>query len=141
MDVLTILPSLLLLLVPLMWVGISVLTSRLCGWTRLAESYRYLGAFTGHQWKRRTAFLRGGMGIKGALHLGVCDEGLHLAVMALFRIGYPPLLVPWGDISKSTKTQLGVSYTELRFQKCPAIPFSIRTSLAEEFDKALGDRQ
>ena len=143
MDMATMKISLLLLafplLFPLLWVGISVLTGRLSGWARLAEFYRYSGVFKGHQWKRRTAFLRFGMGVKSGLHLGVSHEGLHLAVMALFRIGHQPLLVPWHDISTSMKTQLGVRYTELRFQKCPTIPFSIRTSLAEEIMRSQGD--
>ena len=80
-----------------------------------------------------------GMGIKGGLHLGVSREGLHLAVMAIFRMGHPPLLVPWHDITTSTKTQLGVRYRELRFQKCPTIPLSIRASLAEEVMRSQGD--
>ncbi len=80
-------------------------------------------------------------GVKSGLHLGVGHEGLHLAVMLLFRIGFPPLLVPWHDISTSMKTQLGVRYTERRFQKCPTIPFSIRTSLAQEIKRSQSDHR
>jgi hypothetical protein len=33
------------------------------------------------------------------LHVGVQPEGLHLSVMALFRVGHPPLLIPWDEIT------------------------------------------
>jgi hypothetical protein len=35
---------------------------------------------------------------RGVLMLGVSDAGIHMSVQVLFRVGHPPILVPWHAI-------------------------------------------
>ncbi len=36
------------------------------------------------------------------LTIHVSPEGLHLAVMKIFRLGHPPILIPWAEIHQAT---------------------------------------
>ncbi|MDO7845863.1 hypothetical protein Q5H92_05805 [Hymenobacter sp. M29] len=68
----------------------------LVGWQRLAQ-YRLprpLG------WPTRTIGRAtvGGISYKNVLSAGAQAEGLTLEVLFLFRVGHPPLLIPWAAI-------------------------------------------
>ena len=46
------------------------------------------------------------VGYKGALKVGTAPQGLYLAVWPILRLGHPPLLIPWAEISGSGETWL-----------------------------------
>jgi hypothetical protein len=66
-------------------------------------------------------------------------DGVHLSVFFPFRIGHPPLFVPWPDVSmKEKQAFFFFKQVELRFSKCPSIPFVISRRLMNRISDALG---
>jgi hypothetical protein len=61
------------------------------------------------------------MGIHNALTVGVNSHGLYLAVSMPFRVGNPPLLVSWGDVSMRGSKFLFWKYFEFRFRQAPYV--------------------
>jgi hypothetical protein len=89
-----VLPYLFLLVFPLMWIGISLLLSQLGGWARLAKHFPDDPDAVGTNYRFRSGAI--GMANYGScLSLRVCERGLRLSVLFLFRIGHPPLFIPW----------------------------------------------
>ena len=91
-----------LVVFPAFWCGVVWLIGA-TGWRRLAE--RYPAALrpeaTEHRVASATSARIGLANYNGVLHVGVSPEGLHLSVMSIFRVGHPPLLIPWNEIEAS----------------------------------------
>lgn len=97
--------ELLLLLFPLyfacVWLGAMHLAAWLGGWKALAGKYRVTQMPPGQaHWFQSVALTR----IPGLpANYGSCTiltitaEGLGLSVLAPFRLGHPPLLIPWTE--------------------------------------------
>lgn len=83
-----------LLLIPTVWLSLSWLLSRISGWHRLAQ--RYPGS---HTIDGETAALRSGrigpVNYYSCLKFGISDEGLLISIAPPFRLGHPPLFIPW----------------------------------------------
>lgn len=80
-----------------LWCFICKLLSFIGGWHRLTVMYP-----AGHEKPliehRMQAGKVGLARYKGCLNVGLLPEGLHLSVMWLFRLGHPPLLIPWSEL-------------------------------------------
>ena len=75
------------------WCLISGLIS-LGGWSQLAPSFR-TEKLNGGPIRSFQSLIIGGGQYNGALSIGVWDEGLYLRPLLIFRVGHPPLLIPW----------------------------------------------
>ncbi len=83
--------------------------------------------------------MRMGANYGNCLIVCVNPDGIHLSVLFLFRIGHPPLFVLWPDVSMKEKRVLFFfKQVELRFSKCPSIPFVISRRLMNKISDALG---
>jgi hypothetical protein len=83
--------------------------------------------------------MRLGMNYGSCVNVGVNQNGLYLSVVFLFRLGHPPLFIPWPDISATKKRGFFFfKLVELRFAKCPRIPFVISQRLMDKISDALG---
>lgn len=87
-----------------MWCGVCFLLSQIGGWARLAPR------FADPSTPRGTAFSgqSGRVGVANynkVLTIHTSSEGLHLAAMKLFRVGHPPLLIPWSEIRGAQRSQ------------------------------------
>ena len=94
--------SLLLLVIisfVLIWSFVVWLISRLSGWHRLARHYRTSAPPTGQPVRQMLAML-GSARHRGTLTLQAAPAGLYLTVMVLFRLGHPPLLIPWSAVKR-----------------------------------------
>ena len=81
---------------PLLWVGVSLMISKM-GWSRLAQQFETDALPTG----RRLRIGSGSVGLasyKNVLRGHAEPDGLRLSVLFLFRVGHPPLLIPWDAI-------------------------------------------
>jgi hypothetical protein len=113
-----------------MWVMVSWLIAMIGGWSRLAGHYRASSDFLGQTWN----MCSGRMGISnynGVLTIGANSNGLHLAVLLPFRVGHPPLFIPWEEISTTPVKNFWVAYTELRFAAVPGVTLRLREKFAQ----------
>ena len=99
-------PMFLLLLIPvilvgfvLIWSGVVYLLAWLSGWVRLARLYRVTHRPSGPPMSPWVAML-GPVSYRGALTIQTAPEGLYLSMIVFFRIGHPPLLIPWSAIKR-----------------------------------------
>jgi len=81
-----------------MWCGACYLTSRMSGWHLLAKRFRLHGDFTGEQWRWVYGLMRWHAKYGGVLVMGADAQGLYMRTLWLFKVGHPPLLIPWIEI-------------------------------------------
>lgn len=104
----------LLLLIPLIllgfvliWSGVVYLLAWVSGWRRLARHYRCAKAPTGSVFGALWAML-GPVSYRGTLQIQPAPEGLYLSTMVFFRLGHPPLLIPWHAIKRQDGAQISL---------------------------------
>jgi hypothetical protein len=79
-----------------LWFGVIKLTSFL-GWRRLATHYQVDQVPTGARRLLSLAYVRF-LQYQSVIRAGAFAEGLVLTVLFPFRVGHPPLLIPWQAI-------------------------------------------
>jgi|SRR5580692_8863308 hypothetical protein len=97
-------PFELLLLIPIALLGslgfgalLQVLISRMGRWHRLAESYATNEPPMGKRfWMQSAAFQNANY--SNCVTIYTSEQGLYLSLMLPFRLGHPPLLIPWREI-------------------------------------------
>ncbi len=83
--------------------------------------------------------MRWGANYNNCLTIGVDTAGLYLSPLFFFRIGHPPLFIPWTEISlRGRRKILFIEFVELKLGREERIPFLIRASLAEQIRSAAG---
>jgi hypothetical protein len=123
------------------WVAVSLLISRIGGWSTLSDYYRCAGPFSGQMIRMQSASFRVFCGYNHCLNFGVNAEGLYLAPLWLFRAFHPPLLFRWNEISAQPYQMFGLfSGVRLRFEKVPFITASISTRLFDRLVAVSGGR-
>jgi hypothetical protein len=113
-----------------MWAFVLFLLALLGGWSHLAQYYQTQTTFNGQIWRFRSGRL-GWVGYNGCLTLGANDEGLYLAVFPFFRIGHPPLFIPWYDITIAETKGFLSSYLEFNFTRVPSVRLRIPRTLGD----------
>jgi hypothetical protein len=130
MNLETVLPFLFPVFFIGLWAFVLFLVALLSGWSRLAQAYQAHTRFEGEIWRFRTGHF-GWARYNGCLTVGANYEGLYLAVFPLFRIGHPPLFIPWYDITTAEKKGFLSSYLEFKFARAPSVTLHIHRSLGE----------
>jgi hypothetical protein len=115
-----------------MWVTVGFVIAQLGGWGELARYYRLQNPFDDKRWHCRSGRMRWTARYNGCLTIGAGSRGLYLAVLFLFRVGHPPLLIPWGDISVKTGKTLWWNWTEFRFRQAPGVYLKIWGGMDDE---------
>ncbi len=83
--------------------------------------------------------MRWGANYNNCLTIGADPSGLYLTLLFLFRIGHPPLFIPWSEISfRNRRTILFFEFVELSLGREEQIPFLIRTFLGNQIQAAAG---
>ena len=90
-----------MLIVALLWLGVSALLARIGGWSTLARTYRAKYPVVGERFR----FISASMGkprlpvnYKRCLFMVVNRHGLHISVLFPFRFRSPPLFIPWSAV-------------------------------------------
>jgi hypothetical protein len=119
--------------------SIGFVVAQLSGWSSLARRFRETSNFTGPTWKWKSARLRWMVGYNNCLIIGADPMGLYLATMIVIRLGHPPLLVPWHEISveKRSPTIL-VRSVQFSLGREEQIPFVVSGKLAAQIQAAAG---
>lgn len=119
---------------PVVWLLSMWLTAQLSGWARLAELYRLSGEFDGRIWEWQTGYMRFYCHYGNVLIAGADSQGLYLSLFKLFRVGHPPLFIPWRDITVGRVWW----WTELRFPRADSVPLRIGPKLTKHLVDAAG---
>lgn len=115
-----------------MWIGVNHLLGAVSGWKTLATDYGCDTPFTGSLLHMRSGRLRF-VGYNNCLNLGSNADGLYVSTLFLFRLGHPPLFIPWSDVSdRETKQLFFFTVSELRFAKHPNIKFELSKNVARD---------
>ncbi len=94
------------------------------GWRRLAEHYRDFDNYFGRKLRGKSGRF-GGTSYSGVLVFGADFTGMYLAVSPFFRIGHPPLFIPWNDIQMEEQQRIFMTYTTLTFEKVPKVKLMV----------------
>ena len=70
------------------------------------------------------------------LNFAIAPNGLHIWLLPPFRLGSPPLLVPWTDISARPVRELLFGCIALSFARAPGVRMRIATRLGEQIAAA-----
>lgn len=93
-------PLLFIVAFPLLWIAVARLLALMSRWSRLADAYPDRGQADVPE-AQTFRFRSGRVGLvnyNSCLTITVCDEGLRLAVMPVFRLGNPPMFLPWNEL-------------------------------------------
>lgn len=120
------------------WLLVSLLLSTMGGWRALADPYLARSPFSGKRFHLRSAQFGGYVNYGGCLTLGSGPTGLYLAVLLPFRMGHPPLLVPWSDIAARETRSWLFPTVELRFARVPGASIRLSRRLARALFEASG---
>ncbi len=112
-----------------MWVGVCSLLSEMGGWRTLARHYGASSPFPGKRFRFRSARL-GGVNYNSCLTFEAGPAGLHISVLAPFRVGHPPLLVPWSDITAREEKSWLSAFVVLAFARAPGTQLRLSVGLA-----------
>jgi hypothetical protein len=126
-----------------LWIGITAFLSWWGGWATLARAYPMTTECEGPRWRFRTVLVRHANPLRGAIYrssvtLRVNARGLCLAVGPLFRVGHPPLFIPWADVRIETREQMFGSYLEFRLRRAEGVWLRLARSLGAEVAAAGG---
>ena len=120
------------------WLALNFLISFLTGWLALARIYRATQPFEGERWYFQSAKFRFTSGYKQVLTIGANTEGLFLSVLFLFRVGHPPLFMPWQDISTRPTKFLWFQMYQFEFRQAPSVSLRLKENLGENIQAAAG---
>jgi hypothetical protein len=119
------------------WCVTGLLTGKMSGWAILGRRFGSALPFPRQTWRWVGARMRWGANYKGCLTIGVDPAGLYLSTLFFFRIGHPPLFVPWTEISLRGRRKIFfIEFVELELGREEHIPFLIRAGLADQIRSA-----
>jgi hypothetical protein len=126
------LPFILPIAIAAWWCIIMWVVSRMCGWHALARHYRAESRFNGKHY-RFSSVKMGSGNYSGCVTLGANSYGLFLAVMFLFRVGHPPLFIPWADLTpRIKKLWIFGEWLEFDVKQVPRVKFRVAMPLAKK---------
>ncbi len=118
--------------IPLLFIVVCYLVA-FAGWRQVHQWYpdRPLGV-TGADasWYMNWGLI-GMANYKGVLTLTATPQGLRISVLFLFRIGHPPIFIPWGDITAVRETWYFSPVVLLTLAKVPSVPIRLSASTAQ----------
>lgn len=87
------------------WCFVCWLLSQMGGWGRIAARFPGSPNPDGPTFSMQSG--RVGMtNYRSVLTIRPAPDGLHLAIMAIFRVGHPPLFIPWHEIRNARRRQI-----------------------------------
>jgi len=122
------------------WVLVSYVIGLLSGWVFLSRRFRESGAFYSYQWPLQSIRMRTLWGTyRNCANFGADEAGLYMAVFPIFRIGHPPLFIPWSEIQVvSGDRGLIFKKRKLLLGRQELIPLVVSLTLAHKLKEAAG---
>ena len=111
------------------WIANSLLISVMSGWWQLARDYKIVFPFQGRKWHCQSITLRASVRYGSMMTVGGNSLGIYLCCFFPFRLGHPPLFIPWSEISWKRERKMWQKVVKLRIAKHPTIPIWITERL------------
>ncbi len=126
------------------WVALSFLCFQSTGWGKISIYYKYNGQSILQKKYFQFSRFRWLMPYTYYLTIGASTEGLYLASWVPFFFCYPPLFIPWTDISVGRKKMMlfgtfGLQMLEFKFEKVPLVSFTTFAGLEDFLKQAAGN--
>jgi hypothetical protein len=122
-----------------LWIFISFVISFIGGWRELGKYYRSTNPVEGKKWTWQSGSFRYSTSYNHCLNIAANEEGIRIAVSFMFRIGHPPLFIPWAETrARQEKFLIFWKNTRFTFAKVPDVPFRISNKLAKKIQEAVG---
>lgn len=124
--------------IPLFWCGLIWFIGMLTGWQKLSRVYPKNQPIAGEKFFCMRSMRIGRMGgYNNALTIGISDQGMSLAMPLPFRMGHPPIFIPWEDMIAEKVTYLKwISMIQLTLLKLPDIHLHFEQKLADKLQEA-----
>ena len=122
----------------ILWLVVSIFIPYLSGWAELARYYRSQIKFDGARWRGCTCHMRWLGRYEKCVTIGANTKGIHFSVFFPFRIGHPPLFVPWHDVSVREGKTLAWKWTEFRFSQPAGVWMRFYGGLPDEIRRVAG---
>jgi hypothetical protein len=74
-----------------------VFWSRVGGFPKLVTHYGQRSTFVGQKWHWQSATI-GWVNYGSCLTVGANATGIYIAPSAIFRLGHPPIVIPWSEL-------------------------------------------
>lgn len=132
------LAALLILLFVSCWIVTGMLVSRMTGWHRLAERFALQGDFPAECWRFKSATARYGSQYNNCLTIAANPMGLYMAMLPGFRMGHPPLFIPWSEIAIARTKVLFWNVVQFRIGRESPVTFGFRENFADQIRLAAG---
>ena len=124
----------------ILWICVCKLTSAIGGWRILARDYPAHSSFNGQKLWLKSVTMRRWTNYSNCVNMGANKYGLYLSVVLIFRIGHPPLFIPWTDISTEGVTRrLLPDSVKFSFAKQPEVYVMMSQALAARIFKMRQD--
>jgi hypothetical protein len=134
-------PAYILIFIAL-WICVCKLISIFGGWKTLSQDYQANSAFDGQKLWLKSATMRRWTNYNNCVNIGANKYGLYLSVLPIFRIGHPPLFIPWTDIStEAANRRLLPDVVKFYFAKQPEVPVILSKKLAAKIIRMRQDSQ
>lgn len=98
------------------WCLVSVLLSAMGGWSRIAKQYPECSPFSGEKWRMQSIRV-GPINYNGCVTIGANWTAIFLSVLFPFRLGHPPLVIPYSEIVGKEVYGMIFKYVELTFRQ------------------------
>jgi hypothetical protein len=133
-------PFLFVIFFAVLWALVCFIIAAVTGWRALSRRFSCpKGTFHGETWSFRSARMRFLSHYGNCLTFGADESGLYMSVFPIFRVGHPPLLIPWAEVAVApADTGLIFKQRTLRLGRQEAIPISISASLVSHLQQAAG---
>ena len=80
----------------------------------------------------KSAGMRWGVAYRGALNFGVDVYGLFVSIVPIFRIGHPPLFIPWSEITCTRQKQWFLDGVRINFSRSPNVAILLPARVAQQ---------
>jgi hypothetical protein len=123
-----------------LWTFVCFIIGLASGWRLLSKRFSCpKGSFHGETWSFRRARMRFFANYGNCLNFGADQSGLYMSIFPIFRVGHPPLLIPWSEITVVPgETGLVFKQRTLRLGRQEAVSIRISASLMEHLRQAAG---
>jgi hypothetical protein len=117
------------------WCVVCFLISVFSGWKTLARRFRTQVEPYGDVKSAGPFFyavqMRNKANYSSVIRVAVASDALYLSILFLFRVGHPPLAIPWSEIKFSKTTVFWRRYLVLTLGNAEQIPLRISERMAQ----------